>query len=33
MFIFANRVRRFNHLYRFLGVPFQDVAVLPPSKL
>lgn len=24
---------RFNHLYRFLGVPFQDVAVLPPSKL
>ncbi|KAF7543058.1 hypothetical protein G7Z17_g11051 [Cylindrodendrum hubeiense] len=24
---------RFNHIYRFLGVPFQDVAVLPPSKL
>ncbi|KAK7428492.1 hypothetical protein QQZ08_004930 [Neonectria magnoliae] len=24
---------RFNHIYRFLGIPFQDVAVLPPSKL
>ncbi|KAM5358438.1 hypothetical protein ACJZ2D_015283 [Fusarium nematophilum] len=24
---------RFNHVYRFLGIPFQDVAVLPPSKL
>ncbi|KAH7162412.1 thioredoxin-like protein [Dactylonectria estremocensis] len=24
---------RFNHIYHFLGVPFQDIAVLPPSKL
>ncbi|KAH6897282.1 thioredoxin-like protein [Thelonectria olida] len=24
---------RFNHIYRFLGIPFQDVAILPPSKL
>ncbi|KAI5465571.1 thioredoxin-like protein [Mariannaea sp. PMI_226] len=24
---------RFNHIYRFLGIPFQDVTVLPPSKL
>ncbi|KAF4981925.1 hypothetical protein FZEAL_2357 [Fusarium zealandicum] len=24
---------RFNHVYRFLGVPFQDVEVLPSSKL
>ncbi|PTD09291.1 hypothetical protein HYE67_007054 [Fusarium culmorum] len=24
---------RFNHIYRFLGVPFQDVQILPPSKL
>lgn len=24
---------RFNHVYRFLGIPFQDVAILPPSKL
>ncbi|KAG9505438.1 hypothetical protein J7337_002408 [Fusarium musae] len=24
---------RFNHIYRFLGVPFKDVEILPPSKL
>ncbi|KAI6783856.1 Dihydrofolate reductase-like protein [Emericellopsis cladophorae] len=24
---------RFNHVYEFLGVPHQDVALLPPSKL
>ncbi|RBR21937.1 uncharacterized protein FIESC28_04689 [Fusarium coffeatum] len=24
---------RFNHIYKFLGVPFQDVQILPPSKL
>ncbi|KAJ4268689.1 hypothetical protein NW762_002756 [Fusarium torreyae] len=24
---------RFNHVYRFLGIPFRDVEVLPPSKL
>ncbi|KAF5692510.1 glutathione S-transferase [Fusarium denticulatum] len=24
---------RFNHVYRFLGVPFKDVEILPPSKL
>ncbi|RMJ05168.1 hypothetical protein CDV36_014157 [Fusarium kuroshium] len=23
---------RFNHVYRFLGIPFQDVEVLPPSS-
>ncbi|KAF5027257.1 hypothetical protein F66182_673 [Fusarium sp. NRRL 66182] len=24
---------RFNHVYRFLRIPFQDIEVLPPSKL
>lgn len=24
---------RFNHVYRFLDIPFQDIAVLTPSKL
>ncbi|KAJ3523219.1 hypothetical protein NM208_g12536 [Fusarium decemcellulare] len=24
---------RFNHVYRFLRIPFQDVEILPPSKL
>jgi len=24
---------RFNHMYRHLGIPFQDVTILPPSKL
>ncbi|KAF4457516.1 hypothetical protein F53441_566 [Fusarium austroafricanum] len=24
---------RFNHIYRFLGIPFKDVEILPPSKL
>ncbi|KAG9257303.1 thioredoxin-like protein [Emericellopsis atlantica] len=24
---------RFNHVYEYLGVPYQDVALLPPSKL
>lgn len=25
-------VYRFNHVYRFLGIPFQDIEVLPPSS-
>ncbi|PNP57915.1 hypothetical protein THARTR1_02073 [Trichoderma harzianum] len=24
---------RFHHIYKFLDIPFQDIAVLPPSKL
>lgn len=24
---------RFNHIYRHLGIPFQDITILPPSKL
>ncbi|CAM1505399.1 Fc.00g110360.m01.CDS01 [Cosmosporella sp. VM-42] len=24
---------RFNHIYKYLGIPFQDVAVLLPAKL
>lgn len=26
-------VSRFNHVYAHLGIPFTDVAVLPPAKL
>lgn len=24
---------RFNHIYKFLDVPFQDIALLTPAKL
>jgi glutathione S-transferase kappa 1 len=24
---------RFNHVYQYLGIPFQDVEILPPAKL
>jgi hypothetical protein len=24
---------RFHHIYKFLDIPFQDIAVLAPSKL